>query len=221
MAEVLDRSRDAVTKKKGASPVVNEAANILAQINDQEVEWVHLRFTNPKGKWRRLTMASGVVDEDQLTDGFIFARSLARWLEAINESDMLLMPPPDYGLLDPFTRHADDDPVLQRREPSTGELYTRDPARPQRAPKLSKEPPASRTPSSSVPRPNSSCSTTCASRTATTPRATDIETSSCQPTRAANIERQPGLPAPREGRLFPRRRPPTAQWTSAMRWSQR
>ncbi len=114
MAEVLDRSRDAVTKKKGASPVVNEAGNILAQINDQEVEWVDLRFTDPKGKWQHLTMASGVVDEDQLTDGFMFdGSSIAGW-KAINESDMILKP--DLSRLSrSLQRHADDDPVLQRR----------------------------------------------------------------------------------------------------------
>ena len=92
MAEVLDRTRDADTKKKGTTPVINEAGNVLAQINDQEVEWVDLRFTDPKGKWQHLTMASGVVDEDQLTDGFMFdGSSIAGW-KAINESDMILKP---------------------------------------------------------------------------------------------------------------------------------
>ena len=71
MSEVMDRTRDA-DSKKGSTPVANEAGNILSQINDQEIEWVDLRFTDPKGKWQHLTMASTVIDEDQLTDGFMF-----------------------------------------------------------------------------------------------------------------------------------------------------
>src|SRR5690242_4217267 len=103
MSEVMDRARDAETKKKGAAPVVNEGGNILAQINDQEVEWVDLRFTDPKGKWQHLTMASGVVDEDQLTDGFMFdGSSIAGW-KAINESDMILKPDLDAAYIDPFS----------------------------------------------------------------------------------------------------------------------
>jgi len=50
MAEVLDRTRDADSKKKSGTPTVDEAGNILSQISDQEIEWVDLRFTDPKGK---------------------------------------------------------------------------------------------------------------------------------------------------------------------------
>jgi hypothetical protein len=71
MSEVLDRTRDAETKK-GATSAPNHAGDILSQINDQEIEWVDLRFTDPKGKWQHLTMASNVIDEDSLVDGLMF-----------------------------------------------------------------------------------------------------------------------------------------------------
>ena len=32
-------------------------AAILKRIKDEEIEWVDLRFTDPKGKWQHLTMA--------------------------------------------------------------------------------------------------------------------------------------------------------------------
>src|SRR3954454_16725684 len=98
--EVMDRTRDAGTKKKGSTPVANDAGNILSQINEQEIEWVDLRFTDPKGKWQHLTMASTAVDEDQLTDGFMFdGSSIAGW-KAINESDMILKPDLQTAYLD-------------------------------------------------------------------------------------------------------------------------
>jgi glutamine synthetase len=56
-----------------------DAGTILSRIKDEEIDWVDLRFTDPKGKWQHLTMASTVVDEDQLTDGFMFdGSSIAR-----------------------------------------------------------------------------------------------------------------------------------------------
>ena len=48
------------------------ASEILNQIKEKEIEWVDLRFTDPKGKWQHLTMVSSVIDEDMLTDGFMF-----------------------------------------------------------------------------------------------------------------------------------------------------
>ena len=32
------------------------AADILAMIKENEIEWVDVRFTDPKGKWQHLTM---------------------------------------------------------------------------------------------------------------------------------------------------------------------
>ena len=38
-------------------------------IKDKEVEFVDLRFTDPKGKLQHLTMDATVVDEDMLNEG--------------------------------------------------------------------------------------------------------------------------------------------------------
>jgi glutamine synthetase len=52
--------------------MATDAGTILSRIKDEEIDWVDLRFTDPKGKWQHLTMASGVVDEYQLIDCFLF-----------------------------------------------------------------------------------------------------------------------------------------------------
>ena len=37
------------------------AAKILKQIEEDESDYVDLRFTDPKGKWQHLTMVSSVL----------------------------------------------------------------------------------------------------------------------------------------------------------------
>ena len=107
--------------------MANSANDVLKLIKDQEIEWVDLRFTDPKGKWQHLTMVSSVVGEDELTDGFMFdGSSIAGW-KAINESDMILKPDLDAVWTDPFSATPMLILVCDIVEPSTGELYSRDP----------------------------------------------------------------------------------------------
>jgi glutamine synthetase len=107
--------------------MANDAGSILKRIEDEEIEWIDLRFTDPKGKWQHLTMASGAVDEDMLTDGFMFdGSSIAGW-KAINESDMILKADLDAVYVDPFSATPMMILVCNIVEPSTGELYGRDP----------------------------------------------------------------------------------------------
>jgi len=105
----------------------NSANDVLQMIKDQEIEWVDLRFTDPKGKWQHLTMVAGVVGEDELTDGFMFDGSSIEGWKAINESDMILMPDLDAVWTDPFSATPMLILVCDIVEPSTGELYARDP----------------------------------------------------------------------------------------------
>ena len=68
------------------------AENILKKILDEEVAYVDLRFTDPKGKLQHVTLMSDQVDKDFLTDGFMFdGSSIAGW-KSIDQSDMKLMP---------------------------------------------------------------------------------------------------------------------------------
>ncbi len=76
--------------------------NILKLMKDKQVEYVDLRFTDPKGKLQHLTMDSTVVDEDMLDKGVFFdGSSIAGW-KAINESDMILKPDLGRQLIDPL-----------------------------------------------------------------------------------------------------------------------
>jgi glutamine synthetase len=103
------------------------ATEVLARIKDEEIEWVDLRFTDPKGKWQHLTMVSGLLDEDQLEDGLMFDGSSIEGWKAINESDMILKPDLERVVLDPFSATPMLIVFCDIVEPSTGDLYARDP----------------------------------------------------------------------------------------------
>ena len=101
--------------------------DIVARIKENDIEWVDLRFTDPKGKWQHLTMCAGVIDEDALEDGLMFdGSSIAGW-KAINESDMILKPDLDAVYDDPFSATPMLVIFCDIVEPSTGEGYARDP----------------------------------------------------------------------------------------------
>ena len=57
---------------------------VLKLLKDKEIEFVDLRFTDPRGKLQHLTMDSTIVDDDMLNDGVFFdGSSIAGW-KAIN-----------------------------------------------------------------------------------------------------------------------------------------
>ena len=103
------------------------AKDVIKQIKDEGIEWVDLRFTDPKGKWQHLTMCAGVMGEDELTDGLMFDGSSIEGWKAINESDMILKPDLDAVYVDPFSATPMMIIFCDIVEPSTGELYSRDP----------------------------------------------------------------------------------------------
>ncbi|AOE49050.1 glutamate--ammonia ligase [Kangiella sediminilitoris] len=101
--------------------------NVLKMIEEYDVKFVDLRFTDTKGKEQHVTIPARVVDEDLLSEGKMFdGSSIAGW-KGINESDMVLMPNTDSAVMDPFY----EDATLQLRcdilEPATMSGYDRDP----------------------------------------------------------------------------------------------
>ena len=101
--------------------------DVLKTIKDEEVEYVDIRFTDPRGKLQHVTVLSDQVDADFLEEGFMFdGSSIAGW-KAIDQSDMKLMPDASSAYLDPF--YAEKTLCIHCNvvEPDTGEAYDRDP----------------------------------------------------------------------------------------------
>jgi glutamine synthetase len=106
---------------------VSDAESLLKKIKDEDIPYVDLRFTDPRGKWHHLTIANRMVDEDFFTDGIMFdGSSIAGW-KAINESDMTLLPDASTAFMDPFEPQPTMIIICDIIEPSSGQPYSRDP----------------------------------------------------------------------------------------------
>jgi len=54
--------------------------DVIKMIKDEEIEYVDVRFTDPRGKLQHVTVVSDLVDEDFLEEGFMFdGSSIAGW----------------------------------------------------------------------------------------------------------------------------------------------
>ncbi|MZR13012.1 type I glutamate--ammonia ligase [Maritimibacter sp. DP07] len=102
-------------------------ADVLKLIKDEDIAYVDIRFTDPRGKLQHVTVMSDQVDEDFLEEGFMFdGSSVAGW-KSIEASDMKLMPDSESVYIDPFYAEKTLAVHCSIVEPDTGEPYERDP----------------------------------------------------------------------------------------------
>jgi glutamine synthetase len=106
---------------------MSKASDILKKIKDEDIKFVDLRFTDPRGKLQHVTMDAAIVDEDMFAEGVMFdGSSIAGW-KAINESDMTLMLDPATMHVDPFFAQSTIAIFCDVLDPVSGEPYNRDP----------------------------------------------------------------------------------------------
>ena len=103
------------------------ADKMLKTISDENVEYVDIRFTDPRGKLQHVTVMSDQVGGDFIDEGFMFdGSSIAGW-KSIEASDMKLMIDTDSAYIDPFYAEKTLCVHCSVVEPDTGEAYERDP----------------------------------------------------------------------------------------------
>src|ERR1700721_2382847 len=113
--------------KKPAGGTASGVGRVLEMLTEHSVEYVDLRFTDPRGKGQHPAPAVSPIDEDVFRDGIMFdGSSIAGW-KAINESDMILMLDPDTAVMDPFAAKPSLVVICAIVEPPTGQPYNRDP----------------------------------------------------------------------------------------------
>ncbi|MEL6955501.1 MAG: type I glutamate--ammonia ligase [Pseudomonadota bacterium] len=101
--------------------------DLLKRMSEEQIEFVDLRFTDPKGKMQHVTFDKSMVDEDFFADGQMFDGSSISGWKAINESDMTLMPDTDTAIIDPFYQQKTMAIFCDILDPLTGQPYGRDP----------------------------------------------------------------------------------------------
>lgn len=100
---------------------------VLALIREKEVKAVDLRFMDFPGLWQHFTIPADALDAAVFEEGLGFDGSSIRGWQAINESDMLVMPQPETAFLDPFCKDTTLTMICNIQDPLTKEDYTRDP----------------------------------------------------------------------------------------------
>ena len=104
---------------------MSDVKQVLEMMKENEVKYVDLRFTDPRGKWQHTAQSVDTMDEEAFADGIMFdGSSIAGWKD-ISESDMALMPDPDAAVMDPFAAQPTLIIVCDVNEPSTGQPYSR------------------------------------------------------------------------------------------------
>ncbi|WP_439287392.1 type I glutamate--ammonia ligase [Lonepinella sp. BR2357] len=102
-------------------------ANVFKLIEENNIKFVLLRFTNIKGKEHGVSLPASAIDDDFFEEGKMFDGSSVEGWRAINKADMLLMPIPESAVVDPFAQI----PTLSIRcsiyDPNTMQSYDRDP----------------------------------------------------------------------------------------------
>jgi len=102
-------------------------AEVLALVEAEGVEFVDFRFSDLPGVMQHVTIPARLLAEEHFEDGHPFDGSSVRGFQEIQESDMILIPDPDTGYLDPFRQHSTLVLHCFVAEPVTGESYSRDP----------------------------------------------------------------------------------------------
>jgi glutamine synthetase len=100
---------------------------VLALIREKEVKAVDLRFMDFPGMWKHFTIPAEELDEVTFEEGRGFDGSSIHGWQAINESDMLVLPVADTAFIDPFCEHATLTLICNIQDPLTKEDYSRDP----------------------------------------------------------------------------------------------
>jgi glutamine synthetase len=106
---------------------MSDAQAVLKTIEENDIQFVDFRFTDPRGKWHHTAQAVRTIDESIFADGIMFdGSSIAGWKE-IHESDMILAPDCATAVIDPFTAQPTLIVTCDVIEPSTGQPYGRCP----------------------------------------------------------------------------------------------
>lgn len=102
-------------------------ADVVARARDAGVQVVDVRFADLPGQWQHFSLPARELTDEMFTEGLGFDGSSIRGFQAINESDMLLLPDPDSAFVDPCLDVPTLVLVCDIVDPVTLEPYTRDP----------------------------------------------------------------------------------------------
>ncbi len=100
---------------------------VLNLVKQQNIEFIDCRFMDFPGLWQHTTYPVSELQESSFEEGFGFDGSSIRGWQAINESDMLIVPVADTARVDPFLDRPTLSLICDIKDPITRKTYSRDP----------------------------------------------------------------------------------------------
>jgi len=101
--------------------------DVIKMAHDNGAEVVDLKFIDFPGMWQHFSIPAKFLEPDLFEDGLGFDGSSIRGWQAINESDMLVVPDPNTAVMDPFTAVPTISMICDIHDPITKERYSRNP----------------------------------------------------------------------------------------------
>src|ERR1700681_4192621 len=101
---------------------------VLQMMKENGAVMVDIKFIDLLGTWQHFSApTSEFKDEAPFEEGLGFDGSSIRGWQAIDNSDMLVIPDPDTAVLDPFTKDPTLSLICTIQDPITRADYSRDP----------------------------------------------------------------------------------------------
>ncbi len=102
-------------------------SEVMQYIKEQEIQFVDVKFCDLLGTWQHFTVPVSEVSKDTFKDGFGFDGSSIRGWQAIDASDMLIIPDASTAVMDNFIEAKTLSLTCNIKDPITGNFYDRDP----------------------------------------------------------------------------------------------
>ncbi|MEN9923862.1 MAG: hypothetical protein RIS09_1376 [Actinomycetota bacterium] len=109
------------------SPMFSNASQVLDFIKKENVVFIDVRFCDVPGVMQHFNVPTTAFDENTFSEGLLFDGSSVRGFQAINESDMKLIPDVASAYLDPFRIEKTLVMNFSVVDPYTLSPYSRDP----------------------------------------------------------------------------------------------
>ncbi len=100
---------------------------VMQYIKEQEIQLVDVKFCDLLGTWQHFTVPISELSEDVFKEGFGFDGSSIRGWQAIEASDMLIIPDASTAVVDNFIEAKTLSLTCNIKDPITGNFYDKDP----------------------------------------------------------------------------------------------
>jgi len=100
---------------------------VMEFVHKKKIRMIDLKFTDLFGRWHHVTIPRTGFDEEMFTEGIAFDASRTPGFKQLESGDMVLIPDPQTGFMDPFWDELTLSFICNACEADTKTPYDRDP----------------------------------------------------------------------------------------------